>query len=62
MIGTLGGIIGPPALGFIKSATGSYRDGMYLQSALLVLGALLMLATVSDPPKLPSQNKGPETN
>ena len=57
MIGTLGGIIGPPTLGFIKSATGSYRDGMYLQSALLVLGALLMLATVSDPPKLQDQNR-----
>jgi MFS family permease len=62
MIGTLGGIVGPPALGFIKSATGSYRDGMYLQSALLVLGALLMLATVSDPPELASHDKSSGTN
>jgi MFS family permease len=49
MIGTLGGAIGPPVLGVIKSTTGSYRDGMYIQSALLVLGAVLMLLTASNP-------------
>jgi MFS family permease len=50
MIGTLGGVVGPPMLGFIKQMTGSYAGGMYLQSALLVLGAVLMLTTVA---KLP---------
>ena len=53
MIGTLGGIVGPPMLGFIKQMTGSYAGGMYLQSILLVLAAILMLATVG---KLPGSS------
>ena len=47
MIGTFGGAVGPPALGFIKKATGSFTYGMYLQSLLLIFGGVLMLLVVS---------------
>jgi MFS family permease len=53
MIGTLGGIVGPPLLGILKNATGTFATGMYIQSALLALAAILMLTTVSDASKLP---------
>jgi MFS family permease len=46
MMGTFGGAVGPPVLGWIKSTTGSFTDGMYLQSLLLVLGGILMIVTV----------------
>ncbi len=47
MMGTVGGAIGPPMLGWIKSVTGSFKNGMYLQSLLLVFAAILMVLTIS---------------
>jgi MFS family permease len=54
-IGNTAGVVGPIFLGFVKSATGSFNDGMYVMSALLILGALLVLALVSKHAKIPAQ-------
>ncbi len=42
-IGGLGGVIGPVALGWSKSHTGSYQDGLYVLATLLVLSAVCTL-------------------
>ncbi len=47
-IGLIGGFVSPIVLGAIKDATGSLNGGLYATSALLVLGAVLLLAGVSE--------------
>ncbi|HEX4037588.1 MAG TPA: MFS transporter [Acidobacteriaceae bacterium] len=42
-MGNTAGAVGPIVLGFIRKQTGSFSDGMYWMSALLVLGAILVL-------------------
>ena len=42
-IGGLGGVIGPVALGWSKSHTGNYQDGLYVLATLLVLSAVCTL-------------------
>jgi MFS family permease len=46
-LGNTAGAVGPVLLGFIKSATGSFTDGMYLMGGLLALGAVLGFSMVS---------------
>jgi MFS family permease len=47
-MGTLSGAVGPLFVGWIKTVTGAFDDGMYAMSGLLMLAALLMLFLVSD--------------
>jgi nitrate/nitrite transporter NarK len=47
-MGTVSGAVGPALLGWIKTATGGFDDGMYALSGLLILASLLMLSLVSD--------------
>ncbi len=49
-IGGLAGAAGPPVLGFIKEKTGEFVYGMYMMSALLVAGAVLLLLLLSMAP------------
>lgn len=42
-IGNLGGFVGPAMIGWIKDVTGSFRGGLFLVAALLVLSAVLTL-------------------
>ncbi len=46
-MGNTAGVVGPVLLGLVKSATGSFDDGLYMMSALLAIGALLVLTMVS---------------
>ncbi|MDF3941824.1 MFS transporter [Achromobacter denitrificans] len=48
-IGLLGGFLSPSIIGWSKEATGSLAGGLYVISALLVAGALLLL--VNRPPR-----------
>ncbi|WP_447919273.1 MFS transporter [Achromobacter aegrifaciens] len=48
-IGLLGGFLSPSIIGWSKQATGSLAGGLYVISALLVAGALLLL--VNRPPR-----------
>ena len=48
-IGTLSGAVGPSVIGVLKTHTGGFAVGNYMQSALLVLGAVLMLTLISKP-------------
>jgi MFS family permease len=45
-IGNIAGVVGPAFLGFVKRATGSFNDGLYVMGALLIFGGLLVLALV----------------
>jgi MFS-type transporter involved in bile tolerance (Atg22 family) len=45
-IGNTAGVVGPAFLGFVKRATGSFNDGLYVMGALLIFGGLLVLALV----------------
>src|SRR3954453_11207159 len=52
--GSLGGVVGPFAVGWLKDATGSFRAGLYSLAGALVLASLLTLvlrALVRGPPK-----------
>ncbi|MGN6665465.1 MAG: MFS transporter [Trinickia sp.] len=42
-LGLLGGFASPSMLGFVKTATGSLNNGLYVVSVLLVIGALIAL-------------------
>jgi len=42
-IGSLGGFVGPFAVGWIKDRTGDYSDGLYFLAALLFIGAILTM-------------------
>jgi ACS family tartrate transporter-like MFS transporter len=42
-MGSLGGFVGPYAVGFVKDATGSFRGGMLFLAALLVASAVATL-------------------
>src|SRR5829696_1072846 len=51
---SLGGVVGPFAVGWLKDATGSFRAGLYSLAGALVLASLLTLvlgALVRGPPK-----------
>lgn len=48
-IGSLGGFVGPYAVGLVKNATGGFTGGLLLLAALLVVGALLTLYLRSAP-------------
>jgi MFS family permease len=41
--GTLGGVVGPVVVGWLKEATGSFRAGLYSLAGALVLAAVLSL-------------------
>ena len=41
--GTLGGVVGPFVIGWLKEATGSFRAGLYTLAGALVLAALLTI-------------------
>jgi ACS family tartrate transporter-like MFS transporter len=43
MLGSLGGFVGPYAVGFVKNATGSFRGGMLFLAGLLVASAVATL-------------------
>jgi len=43
MMGSLGGFVGPYAVGFVKNATGSFQGGMLFLSGLLVASAVATL-------------------
>lgn len=47
-MGNFSGAVGPAILGFIKSRTGEFSEGLYLMGLLLLLGAFLVLALVSE--------------
>ena len=44
LLGSSGGLIAPPAIGWVRGATGSFTHPVYALSALLVLGGSLALA------------------
>lgn len=46
-MGLIGGFVSPIVLGAIKDATGSLTYGLYATSALLVVGAVMLIAGVS---------------
>jgi MFS family permease len=46
-MGNTAGVVGPTLLGFIKSTTGSFNDGLYILGAMVSLGAVLVLILVS---------------
>lgn len=48
-IGSLGGFVGPYAVGLVKNATGGFTGGLLLLAALLFVGALLTLYLRSAP-------------
>ena len=43
LLGSSGGLIAPPAIGWIRAQTGSFAVGVYALAALLVIGAALLL-------------------
>jgi len=43
-VGNLGGFVGPFAIGWLKSRTGSYEGGLYVVAAALAVSALLTLS------------------
>lgn len=45
-LGLLGGFASPLAMGWIKTVTGSLDSGLYLMTAMLVLGAIVLLIGV----------------
>lgn len=47
MMGTIGGIVGPPMLGYIHTLTGSFAYGMYAQSGFLAASAALMMVAIA---------------
>lgn len=48
-LGLLGGFASPSMLGFVKTMTGSLTNGLYVVSALLVVGALITLRSGKAP-------------
>ncbi|SAL24061.1 major facilitator transporter [Caballeronia choica] len=48
-LGLLGGFASPSMLGFVKTMTGSLTNGLYVVSALLVIGALVTLKSGKRP-------------
>lgn len=46
-LGLTGGLISPVIIGWVKEATGTLTSGLYVMSAMLVVGALLIVAGVS---------------
>ncbi|MDR5815041.1 MFS transporter [Caballeronia sp. LZ033] len=48
-LGLLGGFASPSMLGFVKSMTGSLNNGLFVVSALLVIGTLVTLRSVDRP-------------
>ncbi len=51
-IGLTGGFVSPSILGWIKSTTGHYSNGLYFMAALLVIGGVAILFTAAKPQKL----------
>jgi len=43
ILGSSGGLVAPPSIGFIRAQTGSFTPAVYALAALLVLGALLLI-------------------
>jgi ACS family tartrate transporter-like MFS transporter len=60
-IGNLGGFVGPVAIGWLKSRTGSYAAGLYVVGATLALSAIvtLLLSRNASRPVLPRVTPGP---
>jgi MFS family permease len=54
-IGLTGGFLSPFIIGWIKTATGSLVGGLYLSSAVLAVGGVLLLASV--PKQQPMKNQ-----
>jgi MFS family permease len=52
-IGTLSGAVGPSLIGLLKTDTGGFAVGNYIQSAFLVVGAVLMLTLISEARDVP---------
>jgi len=48
-VGSIGGFVGPYAVGLVKDATGSYAGGLLMLAALLVVGAIATLWMRSSP-------------
>jgi MFS family permease len=46
-LGILGGLISPTLIGFVKTVTGNLNNGLYVMSAVLVLGAVTCVAGLS---------------
>jgi len=47
-VGNLGGFIGPSMMGYLKDLTGSFGDGLLLDSVALMIGAVLVVAVTAD--------------
>ena len=56
-VGNLGGFIGPYAVGFLKTATGSYNSGMWFLAACTLIAALLAMRLRSPRMDLPSASR-----
>jgi D-galactonate transporter len=48
-LGLLGGFASPSMLGFVKTVTGSLNNGLFVVSALVVVGALITLGSAGRP-------------
>ncbi|MNC56048.1 putative tartrate transporter [compost metagenome] len=48
-IGMLGGFVGPYMMGAIKTATGSFANGLFAVTGLLLIGILIMTLMVRTP-------------
>ena len=44
LLGSSGGLVAPPAIGWVRSATGSFAHPVYALSGLLILGGFLALS------------------
>jgi ACS family tartrate transporter-like MFS transporter len=51
-LGNLGGIAGPTMLGWVKTATGSFSDGLYFLGACTFIAAIVVLVAVRAPSRV----------
>lgn len=51
-LGNLGGIAGPTMLGWVKTATGNFSDGLYFLSACTFIAAIIVLRAVRAPTRV----------
>jgi len=53
-VGNLGGFVGPTAMGWLRTSTGSYSSGLLVLAAALVFEAILVMTL-----RLPKERRGP---
>jgi MFS transporter, ACS family, tartrate transporter len=44
-VGSIGGYVGPSALGYLRQASGTYMGGMFLMTASLLIAGLIVFST-----------------